>query len=55
MYCRVIGAIIIAIGLYMVLWGKSKDQIPAEDCRFDPTHEQVMSPNTQRLETSSIV
>ncbi|TQD93040.1 hypothetical protein C1H46_021354 [Malus baccata] len=27
---RVIGAIVIVIGLYMVLWGKSKDQLPSE-------------------------
>ncbi|KAE9619440.1 hypothetical protein Lalb_Chr02g0153141 [Lupinus albus] len=24
--CRVIGAIIIVLGLYLVVWGKSKDQ-----------------------------
>ncbi|XP_034205354.1 WAT1-related protein At2g39510-like isoform X2 [Prunus dulcis] len=27
---RVIGAMVIVIGLYMVLWGKSKDRIPSE-------------------------
>ncbi|KAM1064314.1 hypothetical protein ACFX13_029021 [Malus domestica] len=27
---RVIGAMVIVIGLYMVLWGKSKDQLPSE-------------------------
>ena len=26
LFCRVIGSIVIVIGLYLVLWGKSKDQ-----------------------------
>lgn len=34
-FCRVIGAMVIVIGLYMVLWGKSKDQIPSESEKDD--------------------
>ncbi|KAH0979774.1 hypothetical protein GBA52_006951 [Prunus armeniaca] len=32
---RVIGAMVIVIGLYMVLWGKSKDRIPSESEKDD--------------------
>ncbi|XP_070680970.1 WAT1-related protein At2g39510-like isoform X2 [Malus domestica] len=32
---RVIGAMVIVIGLYMVLWGKSKDQLPSESEKDD--------------------
>lgn len=34
-FCRVIGAMVIVIGLYMVLWGKSKDQLPSESEKDD--------------------
>lgn len=26
MFCRILGAIVIVLGLYSVLWGKSKDE-----------------------------
>ncbi|PON75297.1 Plant-drug/metabolite exporter [Parasponia andersonii] len=29
---KVIGAVIIVVGLYMVLWGKSKEYLPSETC-----------------------
>jgi hypothetical protein len=29
-YCRVIGAIITCLGLYLVAWGKSKDYTPSD-------------------------
>ena len=28
--CRVIGAIVIVLGLYLVLWGKGKDQLSSD-------------------------
>ena len=44
--CRVIGAIIIIVGLYMVLWGKSKDQ------RGSESSEKVLaSPSATTEET----
>ncbi|PON91449.1 Plant-drug/metabolite exporter [Trema orientale] len=40
---RVVGAVIIVIGLYMVLWGKSKDKHPAE------LSNKVLSPADEHL------
>ncbi|CAM8927344.1 unnamed protein product [Rhodiola kirilowii] len=47
---RVIGAIVIVIGLYMVVWGKSKDY---DDCATNPDGEEVGgSRNNDKPETS---
>ena len=40
----VIGAAVIIIGLYLVLWGKTKDQSPPSQCS---TIDEVL-PQTQR-------
>lgn len=40
MYFSALGAILIVVGLYMVLWGKSKDnemQSKEELCQIDPS------------------
>ncbi|PON49456.1 Plant-drug/metabolite exporter [Parasponia andersonii] len=43
---RVIGAAVIVVGLYMVLWGKSKDKLPSE------LIEQVLAPTTDEHKTT---
>jgi drug/metabolite transporter (DMT)-like permease len=51
--CRIIGAVIIVIGLYFVLWGKRVDQ-PASTGTAAPNEEQ-MATFTENMGTSNRV
>lgn len=50
---RIIGAIVIVAGLYMVLWGKSKDQLGSrsDNDRVVPTTQNMATMN-ERTKTS---
>ncbi|GMI72564.1 Usually multiple acids move in and out Transporters 14 [Hibiscus trionum] len=48
---RVIGAIVIVVGLYMVLWGKSKDQKVSSDSNTSSKEETPISGETQMATT----
>ncbi|PON91447.1 Plant-drug/metabolite exporter [Trema orientale] len=56
---RVIGAVVIVVGLYMVLWGKSKDKPPSEPIEKDlaaTTDEQMTAKNeTIRTQNQELV
>lgn len=39
--CSVIGAVLIVIGLYMVLWGKSKEMKKVTDLEITPEIEEI--------------
>lgn len=44
MLCRVIGAVVIVIGLYLVLWGKRKEDQPTS-----VSHSDTEAPNEQQM------
>lgn len=49
---RVVGAVIIVVGLYMVLWGKTKDKAPFEPSKVlesPDEHMTVMNENDKEL------
>ena len=48
--CRILGAIVIVLGLYSVLWGKSKDE-PANS--FSDTDKELPVSNIQVVSFSS--
>ncbi|KAK7814683.1 hypothetical protein CFP56_002711 [Quercus suber] len=50
--CRVIGAIVIAMGLYMVLWGKSKDQQRSKSDNEEVAPTANMATMNERITTS---
>jgi hypothetical protein len=54
MLCRVIGAIIIVIGLYLVLWGMRKDQPMSHSIAAAPNGQQ-MATLTESMGTSNHV
>lgn len=41
--CRVIGALVIVVGLYLILWGKSKDEAfsDPDTGRLPETHQEM--------------
>jgi len=51
--CRVIGAVVIVTGLYLVLWGKSKDQPPSDssDDKAEAIVTQTATEMHERTET----
>lgn len=51
--CRVIGAVVIVTGLYLVLWGKSKDQPPSDssDDKAEAIVTQTATEMQERTET----
>lgn len=52
--CRVIGAVVIVTGLYLVLWGKSKDQ-PPSDSSDDKAEAIVTQTATEMQEKTETV
>ncbi|KAK9282896.1 hypothetical protein L1049_011121 [Liquidambar formosana] len=54
---RVIGAIVIITGLYLVIWGKSKDQLPSKSNSSDQVapidHQPTAAKNDNDVETSN--
>ncbi|XVF75378.1 hypothetical protein PTKIN_Ptkin13bG0183500 [Pterospermum kingtungense] len=52
---RVIGAMVIVVGLYLVLWGKSKDQVSSDSdtAKAAPSGGEPMATTTQAAETCS--
>lgn len=51
--CRVAGAVVIVTGLYLVLWGKSKDQPPSDssDDKAEAIVTQTATEMQERTET----
>ncbi|XP_039016392.1 WAT1-related protein At2g39510-like [Hibiscus syriacus] len=49
---RVIGAIVIVVGLYLVLWGKSKDQKMSSDSTDDTKEQTPIGGETQMATTN---
>ncbi|XVE99519.1 hypothetical protein REPUB_Repub03eG0206000 [Reevesia pubescens] len=52
---RVIGAVVIVLGLYLVLWGKNKDQMSSDsDTKKEtPSSGETMATNNETAETSN--
>ncbi|XP_031261544.1 WAT1-related protein At5g40230-like [Pistacia vera] len=46
---RVIGAVIISMGFYAVIWGKANEEINEDDSSFDDTNSKSKSPLLQSL------
>lgn len=52
-FCSVVGATIVSIGLYAVLWGKAKEEIEEDvGSQESPTIENVPLLQSHRTETS---
>jgi len=52
-FCSIVGAIIVSIGLYVVLWGKATEEIEEVVGSLEsPTTENVPLLQSQRTETS---